>query len=136
MEQIYNQKNVTHIHGNINSDIIFGHGDIEVDYDSQYENEITLPGALWAAYLSTLKDTKSVMKEHGNIFDVGRYENIYVYGFSFGNVDMDYIKKISDNSPNAEWYLACYYTKEYFAMADKLKAAKVDESKIHLWNIY
>ena len=62
------------------------------------------------------------MKKYGTFFKKLDYtvDKIYSYGFSYGNVDSVYIKKIIEKiSPNATWYFTSYEAKNTEALRIK-----------------
>lgn len=111
LEKVYGEKNVFHIHGNQNSDIIFGHGNYvaeEVD-DEGFE---IYPGA--DSYLNMMKaELKKLVDRIINsaltqdfLNSIEEITKIYSYGFSYGSVDLPYIVEICRHidTRNITWY--------------------------------
>jgi len=112
LECIYNipENQICHIHGmsqgakNLNGiaseDLIFGHG-----LESSDSNVIDI---IRTAYNITKKPVKQCI-ENNRLFleKLEGIKNIYSFGFSFGDVDMPYIKKICEsihNTADITWY--------------------------------
>lgn len=115
LEKLYGEKNVFHIHGNQNSDIIFGHGNyVDEEFDDE-EFEI-YPGA--DSYLNMMKaelkkpvDRIIERAETQNFLDsIKDVTKIYSYGFSYGSVDLPYIVEICRriDTYNVTWYFNDY----------------------------
>lgn len=84
---------ICHIHGEIGSDVVLGHGD---------DREIEEHFSSWGSEQSfselkrcLRKDTKRAISSHREFFEkLGKVTQIYSYGFSFAAVDMVYIDEI------------------------------------------
>lgn len=113
LERIYgiDKRKVCHIHGKQGERIFFGHGN-----DTDYTEEYMRSNIGSENYLSELdrqlrKDTKLALQQHQDFFDRidGNLEVVYSMGFSFGDVDLIYIKEICKRvSDDTEWYLNDY----------------------------
>ena len=99
LEELYEQCNVHHIHGETGGDLIFGHG--ETLRESKHS------GATW--HLSKIHDyfkkpTEDVISNnwlfYGRLSDI---KDVYSFGFSFSNVDLPYIKKICRCWDTSDW---------------------------------
>ncbi len=113
LQKLYGIKNsnICYIHGKANdgSEIYFGHGDDEPIPDSfdfigcddifeKLKNELH-------------KNTQKALDEHSKFFkSIANVREIYSFGFSFSDVDMIYIEKISRkvDLQNTIWYLNTY----------------------------
>lgn len=108
LEEIYNAKNVYHIHGVQGGDIIIGHGKNECDSKSMY---IGSESSLEKLHEDLKKKTEEIINSF-EIFkmDFGDINEIYSFGFSFSEVDMPYIAEICNkiNTQNTIWYLNNY----------------------------
>ena len=132
LEDIYDIKNVCHIHGQVgdkSDDIYFGHGDDE---------ELEASGIYAAAEssfnllkLKLQKDTYEALSKHWDFFEnLWNIDEVYSYGFSFSDVDMIYVKKIyaqitkeSNNTNNVKWFLNSYdwsHNPEYRTKLEKI----------------
>ncbi|MBE6058006.1 bacteriophage abortive infection AbiH family protein [Clostridium sp.] len=112
LEEIYNAKNVYHIHGVQGGDIIIGHGKNECDSKSMY---IGSESSLEKLHEDLKKKTEEIINSF-EIFkmDFGDINEIYSFGFSFPEVDMPYIAEICNkiNTQNTIWYLNNYESEE------------------------
>lgn len=114
LEEIYNAKNVFHIHGVQGSKKAFGHQKQYDDYIENFckQNLIPLSCLEGVKYLFeiTEKDTRKIYENSKKYFDSldQNIQEIYSYGFSFSLVDMIYIFGIchSLNTTNITWYLS------------------------------
>ena len=115
LQKLYGIKKVIHIHNRVGQKLIFGHGRKENDflYDNVFSDK---PAVIYSSDLDDMivsfrKDTESPLKKYKDFFkslncDI---DEVYSYGFSYGNVDSVYIKKIVERiSPNAVWYFSKY----------------------------
>ena len=121
LERVYgvSENNICHIHGvsknakNLNDttsgDLIFGHG------REVFDTDITnIPNT---AYNINKKPVNRCIINNQLFFEkLEGVINIYSYGFSFGDVDMPYIKKICHsigNTSNVTWHFNDYGIKEH-----------------------
>ena len=113
LEDLYgiDEKNVCHIHGGQDGDILFGHGNTE-DYSSQYMNKhIGSENSLSMLDMILKKDTVKALNEHLYFFDSidASIKEVYSIGFSFADVDLIYIKEICKRlSVDTVWFLNDY----------------------------
>jgi hypothetical protein len=121
LETIYNisTNNICHIHGvskglkNLNDiaseDLIFGHG------QGAYDTNVT--DIINTAYNITKKPVNQCIEKNKLFFEkLKDVNNIYSYGFSFGDVDMPYIKKICQSildTTNVTWYFNDFKIEEH-----------------------
>ena len=110
LEKLYGIDNVYHIHGKRGDRLIFGHGEEEdKDYDNNMAYHTGAEGVLQDIFYSLKKDTKKAMDEHDDFFKaiMGGIDCIYSHGFSFGEVDQPYIKRICEiiKTEDITWYL-------------------------------
>lgn len=108
LEEVYGGLNVFHIHGEQNSEIIFGHGNYKEDFENRY---VGTEFNLWNIHYNLRKNTEQVMEEWIEMFhSLKSIKNIYSYGFSFSQVDLPYIREICRviNTENITWYLNDY----------------------------
>ncbi|WP_304341020.1 bacteriophage abortive infection AbiH family protein [Metaclostridioides mangenotii] len=108
LESIYKAKNVFHIHGEQNSEIIIGHGYGSRSFKEKYLGaELNLNNI----HEGLKKNTCEIIKNSDffvrNLISI---KEIYSYGFSFSKADYPYIveicKKLSTN--DVIWYLSRY----------------------------
>lgn len=126
LEKIYHIENILHIHGGIGiaSDIdpIIGHcNKCEIDEHRKLaqeagemfdEGEASIQNAI-AKYLSeTFKNTDYIIKQHESFFQKLRVvDHVVLIGWSLGDVDVPYLRKIRDSiNRDAKWTI--YYYRE------------------------
>lgn len=105
LETLYKIGNVTHIHGYLRKmeEPIFGHNFNEYInfYESpeKYEANVCLNEII----RSYKKDTKSAIDKHSTFFNsLVDLRSIYIFGFSFGDSDLCYIKLIMSKAKKLE----------------------------------
>lgn len=107
LEELYDAKNVIHIHGQQGDNLVFGHGNSQ-NHIEHYETEYTGSENYISELHSELrKDTSRVIQQHKNYFkNLEILDSIYSYGFSFSEVDLVYIKEICQSTTeDTTWYL-------------------------------
>lgn len=113
LERIYEvpDSQVYHIHGDRrrDRDLIVGHGD---DESRDFSTEHILAADLLEEVIRNLrKDTDAVIRENRDLWQKIKDANItevYSFGFSFNDVDIPYISRISQmfaGRPDIVWYL-------------------------------
>jgi hypothetical protein len=112
LEKIYgiNRKNVTHIHGDVSSPIV-GHGNNKYEKGRVYHVDEYINSAKF----SLRKPTKKIVKQYKAFFEnLSTIDTIYSYGFSFGEVDLPYIKEIVQNIDTSKitWFLHSFTSPE------------------------
>jgi len=124
LEHIYNvsENNICHIHGvsrgikNLNNlaseDLIFGHG--QGSYGTNVTNIVN------TAYNITKKPVNQCIENNQLFFEkLKSVNNIYSYGFSFGDVDIPYIEEICNSildTTNVTWYFNDFEDEEKLAL--------------------
>lgn len=100
LEKIYDIKNVLHIHGDVELEIYVGHGKEILESDDIYVNNCSYVGAQNSILTSFKKPVKKIIKKNKPFFttEIKNLKEIYVFGFSFSNVDIDYFKEIFKNT--------------------------------------
>lgn len=124
LEQLYNAKNVFHIHGKQGVELIFGHGNYENYYEDYMLRHIGSEVHLAQLQHELKKDTSKVIQQNKDIFKkLGLVDKIYSYGFSFSEVDLVYIKEICNLSltENITWYLNDFDSSKFEDFKDKIK---------------
>ncbi|MCV9901350.1 bacteriophage abortive infection AbiH family protein [Exiguobacterium sp. N5] len=108
LEKIYRMKNVFHLHGLQNSEIIIGHGILRTEFENIYTGTEDI---LWEIHHSLKKDTDKIIENWGSLFNsLNSVDKIYSHGFSFSDVDLPYIEKICEviDTENITWFLNDY----------------------------
>ena len=116
LERLYGCKNVIHVHGTVDSEIMVGH-----DGNADFSEE-RAPIGCW----DTLERLYELLRKdvHGNIpivhnaicgFD--KTDEVYSYGFSYSDIDLPYIELLCETlvSSNAHWSFHDYKLDEYKA---------------------
>lgn len=132
LEKKYSVKNVCHIHGDVESIkrigkfrkddmLIFGHGNDVIELKN---NNVKLD--MEAISNNTLKKPVGrCISKHAAFFQsLKNIENVYSYGFSYGDVDMPYISKICEeigDTSNVTWFLNEFNINEHEGFKKKIK---------------
>ena len=124
LEKVYGIKNdnVCHIHGKCDDDILFGHGNSR-DFAVEYAKYNGCQNALEFLEYSLRKDTDGALYEHQAFFEkLNDITDIYVIGFSFGDVDETYIEEICNRiTKDTIWYFNEYSRGEVPKFLRKLR---------------
>ncbi|MCH5248303.1 MAG: bacteriophage abortive infection AbiH family protein [Lachnospiraceae bacterium] len=122
-------KNVCHIHGKQGEILILGHGrdEREEEYNHNMSYHTGAEDILSDIHRMLKKDTDLAIKKHEEFFTSLRdgINNIYSHGFSFGEVDQPYIKKICEMIPteNITWYLNDFDKSQLQVFEEQLRSA-------------
>lgn len=133
VEKLYGHNAVFHIHGRQNEEIHVGHGRDEIFED---ESNIVLEDAMLSIRCALKKDTDAILESSERTFFSGldtSIRKIFVYGFSFGEVDDPYLIKINDILPSAEWYVQAHFSEEFPKFRDRLVNLGVMAERVHHW---
>lgn len=111
LESLYEAQNVTHIHGCQNEDeeLIVGH-----NIDLPYEEEAYQQDIYKRKMQERLRKNVELCLNNNEVFfytlEDSDIDAIYSYGFSFADVDLDYIQKIinSIDTSNITWFFESY----------------------------
>ena len=115
LQEVYNAKKVCHIHGNLHSEIYFGHGNNSNYYEQNMSRNIGSQDGLEEIHHSLKKNTKKALDVNEEFFNIiADTKQIYSYGFSFSSVDLVYIRKICESlsTESLTWYLNDYDSEE------------------------
>lgn len=118
MEIVYNEKNVFHIHGHQGSNIIFGHGEEECEPEDFEANYPGAEMALSTIYNGLKKSTEKILNKKQTVDFLNSItsavDQVYSYGFSYGDVDLPYIEAICKklNTQNVVWNFNDYSSKD------------------------
>lgn len=123
LEKKYNIRRVCHIHGNLKGKLILGHGEKYIhtkecnikDYTDNYatfSELIEMQNNIDFIHNILKKDVYSLLKKNRKFFEqLKDVEQVYSYGFSYGKVDLPYIKEIINNisnNKNSKWFFYDY----------------------------
>ena len=124
LEKVYgiSENQVFHIHGcrETIDELVVGHGEDRLrGFNKKY---ILAADVLEEGIRNLRKDTDAVVKKHACLWDAilkSSITDIYCFGFSFSNVDLPYISKISSligNNETCSWHLNTFSHEdnEYF----------------------
>lgn len=146
LERIYHIENVLHIHGGVDSvsDIspIMGHCNIDEikkhyqwakEADEKYEEgEVSIQKAI-AHYLEAIfKDTDAIIALHSDFFEkLHDVDHVIIIGWSAGDVDMPYLKKIKESvNKNTKWTTYWYDDEAYSSLSAALAAVGIKDIDI------
>ena len=110
-------KNIFYIHGNANRDeeLVLGHANISYypEWDDNDENtdvRLLEAGQFMEEFRKeTLKRTNEIIEENMDYFiSLKDVKRIYVLGLSYNEIDMPYLKTISQICKGAKWYFSWY----------------------------
>ena len=153
LEEVYriDKYQILHIHGAIDSDDlppVIGHGNLrkiqEVKTQAQeaednfWEKESSIYNALINYYERTLKDVLFYLSIHSNFFERLKPVNqVFVVGHSFGEVDLPYLKKVSDSiQKNAVWNIYYYNEDKADEFKDKITSIGVRPEQVKMRSSY
>lgn len=131
LEAVYQIKNenVCHIHGKRGEMLILGHGrdEKEDEYTRNMSQHTGAEDILSEIHNMLKKDTDKAINKHDKFFR-SLYQGIdciYSHGFSFGEVDQPYIKKICQILPTESitWYLNDYDKSQLPLFEKQLRSA-------------
>lgn len=118
LKKLYGIKNIFHIHNYVGQDLIFGHGEDEPQYDgfalsSSFLDEMVM-GFKKNTDLAQIRTKKFFKSLDCNI------NRVYSYGFSYGDVDSVYIKRIVKSiSEDSIWYFTKFEAMSPTELSDK-----------------
>lgn len=127
LEKLYgiSGDDVYHIHGKVGDTkkkILFGHG--KGEWEISMEDVPTLASSFHQISRSLRKNTRLAINQNKELFErIKNVSEIYTYGFSFSDVDMVYIDKISQTVDPARvtWYFNTYDTQNNPRFIDLIK---------------
>jgi len=124
LETVYNVRNVCHIHGEIGTEIIIGHGAGKrtVVRDEETGAADDSEETLDKIHEELRKDTPRILKRHWDFFNtLSDIKNIYSYGFSYSDVDLGYIAEICKRlSKDSVWHFNDYNPAGHLEYKDKV----------------
>lgn len=108
LEEVYNIKNVCHIHGVIGEELLIGHTSAPLFENGQDGKYIGSEHGLEMIHNILRKDIEGALKKNIDFFeDLGEnIHDIYVYGFSCGKEDEEYLRQIIEKTAKSDvtWY--------------------------------
>lgn len=127
LEDLYNCKNVTHIHGKAGKDeLVIGHCK---EYESDNFNgdlfDSIIDNGMEIIHNLLKKPTERIINDNSIFFSsIANVDRIIVFGWGYGEEDYNYFRKIKKTvKSNVEWIL-CYHNER--EDKDKLKCFKED----------
>lgn len=119
LEKVYkiDTQNICHIHGMIGQDIVFGHGKIDNLLEGAYSRYFISEVKLQDVINSMKKDVDGCLEMHKAFFvnlSKEPIQDIYSIGFSFADVDLEYIREICRriDTSNVVWHLTHHNKKK------------------------
>ncbi|WP_253212704.1 AbiH family protein [Tetragenococcus halophilus] len=119
LEELYEVDNITHIHGNRNCPIV-GHNNILLTEEKSYFQGV---------YIDKMKNalkkpTEKIINDNEMFFENLDHdiESIYSYGFSFGEIDLEYIQEMFRyiETRKVTWYLHSHDKCNHEAFKEKI----------------
>ena len=126
LEELYDCKNVYHIHGVLGEELLFGHNNKSSDY-SEDNRHVPIGASETLIGINEMlrKNTETILNDSMEFFSrlsKINIEKIYSYGFSFSDIDIIYIQEICNriDSSKISWYfndfdseqkISCYKSK-------------------------
>lgn len=136
LERLYKIENVCHIHGNIAKydEPIFGHCDPGYPKKDFKDYEYNAYEIFQRIYKRYIKDTKKQIDRNSEFFNsIIDVDEIYLYGLSFGDVDLPYFSYIFENCHKVKViFLNVYNPDEFDEKVAKLKGCGA-KCKINRW---
>ena len=123
LEVVYGVKNVVHLHGRVSNyqTLVLGHGIerfVRNNDDPIDDNAHDIFEAIFNGYK---KDTDYVLKNHCKDFKkLSNVDVVCVFGFSFGDVDDAYFRKIFSENGIRKLVLNVYEDERYDTIKDKI----------------
>ncbi len=115
LEELYDCKNVIHMHGVAGGEIIVGHNGSLNFTESNWHVPNGCFDNLQHIYDVLRKNTEEVINRHiVELQDIANCSNIFSYGFSYSSVDIPYIKLICQliSGKNCQWIFNDYDSSE------------------------
>ena len=129
LEKLYGINPVTHIHGTVGQNLIFGHGEKDIMYEpfsGEQENGIVIRSSFLDDMLQSFQKDTDFAQIRNKKFFRGlntSIDQVYSYGFSYGKVDGVYIKRIIRKiSSDAVWYFTEFESQD----KESLRIKKVE----------
>lgn len=126
LQRLYGIRKLTHIHNCVGQKIIFGHGQEDVFY-GETQDEQSGEVLFGSSDLDNLiayfrKDTTTPFRTHIGFFRQlnDKVDQVYSYGFSYGDVDSVYIKEIIKRiSVDATWFFTSFEARDNDSILQK-----------------
>lgn len=125
LEKLYGIQNVFHIHGDASKyqELIVGHGYEyyeEINNDPLNDEAYQVFEAIFNHYK---KDTHTILDKNRSFFDsLSDIDALYIYGFSFGNVDDYYFEFLFKNYNFKDLFLYVYEDDKYKEFLSKVRS--------------
>lgn len=116
LEVLYKAQNVCHIHGTLEQELLFGHGDSECPYEKYEQHWFGSQENLRDLFFSLQKNTQKAFWDNQEFFiklqkaSMESPLSIYSFGFSFSEVDQYYLSKICEIIDTTS---VCFYMNNY-----------------------
>ena len=142
LEKLYNipLENILHIHGTLPKDLIFGHNlkleDIEIESKNIGIEYSGLEHVIYDCKNIFRKKIDEIIKKYEFFFDkIQKYnvEKVYIYGFSFSEIDLPYLSEIIKNTPNnIIWEITFHNKNDKEIFFKKLRRLGIKKKNIKL----
>lgn len=148
LEEVYDIPNVLHVHGEASrifeNDLIIGHGNNEIlqnlqdriseldgdDYDQPSRNR-KLEYQFEEKVLADLRKPVEICKARLSSFinKIKEPDNICIYGFSLGDVDIPYMQLIKERFPACKWRFSYYSESDIEKIKEVANFLKIEDSQ-------
>lgn len=147
LEVLYgiNKENILYIHGDASEteELVLGHRN-ESYYPEWDINDKDCDVRLLEAdqimeshRLNTQKDIESIINQNSQFFEgIDIYDEVYVLGLSYNDIDAEYLKKIAENGKHLKWYFNWYSREDYAEIdeyAKKIRIHNYEKINIDMW---
>lgn len=143
LERVYGIENVLHIHGGVDSvtdiDPIMGHCNLDTidehkelakNADDEFdEGGASIHRAVSDYLLATYKDTYSIIAQHSSFWrKLERVDHVVIFGWSAGDVDLPYIRKIRYSIDSSTVWDVYYHDKKaYLSLKASMQGEDIED---------
>lgn len=144
LEVLYgvNKENILYIHGDASEtdNLVLGHRNDSYYPEWDINNEdcdirlLEADQIMEQHRLNTQKDIESIISQNSQFFaGVDVFDEVYVIGLSYNDIDAEYLKKIVENGKSPKWYFNWYSREDYINIDEYAKKIGIyDYEKINI----
>lgn len=147
LEVLYgiNKESILYIHGDVSGteELVLGHRNESYYPEWDINNEdcdvrlLEADQIMESHRLNTQKDIESIINQNSQFFEgVDIYDEVYVLGLSYNDIDAEYLKKIAENGKRLKWYFNWYSREDYAEIDEYAKKIGIHNYKkinIDMW---